>query len=248
MRIDWWTLALQTVNVLILIWILSRFLFRPVVAMIDERRAATAKVLSDAEAAKKQAIAAREAAEQEGARIAAARDDVLRQAAEDCEAQRAAALAPAREEVDQMRSAAETEMRWTRAAEESAASDRSAKLAVDIAAKMLARLPDSRARRRLRRRTGEGARLFAARPAATGSTQRRRDFRRRGRSTAEETRSCRDAIAAALGRPLDFVVAVDPGLIAGLELETPHAVVRNSFRNDLSRIVEELTRHDRVHG
>jgi hypothetical protein len=27
-------------------------------------------------------------------------------------------------------------------------------------------------------------------------------------------------------------------------LETPHAVVRNSFRADLSRIVEELTRHD----
>ena len=59
--------------------------------------------------------------------------------------------------------------------------------------------------------------------------------------TAEETRSCRDAIATALGRPVDFVVAVDPGLIAGLELETPHAVVRNSFRNDLARIVEELT-------
>ena len=68
---------------------------------------------------------------------------MLRQAAEDAEAQRAAALASAREEVDQMRAAAETEMRWTRAAEEAAASDRSAKLAVDIAGKMLARLPDS---------------------------------------------------------------------------------------------------------
>ncbi len=43
MRIDWWTLALQTVNVLILIWILSRFLFHPVVAIIDERRAAAAE-------------------------------------------------------------------------------------------------------------------------------------------------------------------------------------------------------------
>jgi F-type H+-transporting ATPase subunit b len=58
--------------------------------------------------------------------------------------------------------------------------------------------------------------------------------------------SCRDAFAAALGRPLDFTLAVDPSLIAGLELETPHAVVRNSFRADLSRIVEELTGHDHV--
>ncbi len=247
MRIDWWTLALQTVNVLILIWILSRFLFRPVVAIIEERRAAAAKILSDAEAVKKQAIAARETAEAEGARIAAGRDNVLRQAAQEAEAQRAAALASAREEVDQMRAAAETDMRWTRAAEEAAASDRSAKLAVDIAGKLLARLPDSarvdgfvdglaKALASLPEtsRDGLGAdgapRLTAARPL-----------------TAEETQSCRDAFAEALGRPLDFVVAVDPGLIAGLELETPHAVVRNSFRSDLARIVEELTRHDRVH-
>ena len=48
-----------------------------------------------------------------------------------------------------------------------------------------------------------------------------------------------------LGRPLDFVVALDPDVIAGLELETPYAVVRNSFRGDLKRIVEVLT-DDRV--
>jgi F-type H+-transporting ATPase subunit b len=246
MRIDWWTLALQTVNVLILIWILSKFLFRPVVAIIEERRTAAAKILSDAESAKKQAIAARDTAEAESARIAAGRDNVLRQAAQEAEAQRAAALASAREEVDQMRAAAETDMRWTRAAEEAAASDRSAKLAVDIAGKLLARLPDS-ARvdgfvaglaEALASLPGtsrdalgaDGARLTAPRPL-----------------TVEEVQSCRDAFAKALGRTLEFVVAVDPGLIAGLELETPHAVVRNSFRSDLARIVEELTRHDRVH-
>ena len=62
--------------------------------------------------------------------------------------------------------------------------------------------------------------------------------------TPEEAQSCRAALARALGRPLDFVIATDPDLIAGLELETPHAVVRNSLRSNLNRIVEELTRHD----
>ena len=52
MRIDWWTLGLQTFNVLVLVLILSRFLFRPVAAIIEERRAAAAKLLADAEAAK----------------------------------------------------------------------------------------------------------------------------------------------------------------------------------------------------
>ncbi len=244
MRIDWWTLALQTVNVLILIWILSKFLFRPVVAIIEERRQAAAKLLGDAEAAKKGAIAAREAAEAENAKIAAGRDNVLRQAAADAEAQRAAALVSAREEVGQLREAAATEMRWTRAAEESAASDRAARLAVDIAGKLLARLPDSA------RVDGfiEGlARALASLPDASrdgfGGGDKPKLTAARAMSP-EETRSCRDAFARALGRPLDFAVAVDPDLIAGLELETPHAVVRNSFRSDLKRIVEELTRHD----
>ncbi len=246
MRIDLWTLALQTVNVLILIWILSRFLFRPVVAIIEERRAAAAKLLSDAETERKQAIAARTAAEVETARIAAGRDEVLRQAAADAESQRAAALASAREEVDRMRAAAETEMRSARAADEAAASDRSARLAVDIAGKLLARLPDSaridgfveglaKALASLPEESRDGLagagapRLVAARPLSPSETQ-----------------SCREALAKALGQPLDFDVAVDPGLIAGLELETPHAVVRNSFRADLNRIVEELTRHGSV--
>ncbi len=247
MRVDWWTLALQTVNVLVLIWILSKFLFRPVVAIIEERRAAAAKILADAEAAKKQAVAARETAEAESARIAAGRDNVLRQAAEDGAAQRAAALASAREEVDQLRAAAETEMRWTRAAEEAAASDRSAKLAADIAGKLLARLPDSA---RVDGFVDGLAQALASLPAASrdglgGAALPRLTAARA--LTAQEAQSCRDAFAKALGRPLDFVVAVDPGLIAGLELETPHAVVRNSFRSDLARIVEELTRHDRVH-
>ncbi len=246
MRIDWWTLALQTINVLVLIWILSKFLFRPVVGIIEERRQAAAKLLDDAEAAKKGAVAAREAAEAESARIAASRDNVLRQAAADGEAQRAAALASAREEVDQMREAAATEMRWTRVAEDSAASDRAAKLAVDIAAKLFARLPDSA------RVDGfiEGlAQALASLPEASrdglGGAHAPRLTAARALS-AEEARSCRDAFAKALGRPLDFAVAIDPDLIAGLELETPHAIVRNSIRCDLARIVEELTRHDSV--
>ena len=50
MRIDWTTLALQTINVLVLVWLLARFLFRPVTTIIAERRAAAEKLLADAAA------------------------------------------------------------------------------------------------------------------------------------------------------------------------------------------------------
>ena len=58
MTIDWWTLGLQTVNVLILIWLLGRFFWRPVAAMIEQRRAADARILAEAEAKRNQATAA----------------------------------------------------------------------------------------------------------------------------------------------------------------------------------------------
>ena len=40
MQIDWWTLGLQTVNALVLIWLLSRFLFRPIASILAEREVA----------------------------------------------------------------------------------------------------------------------------------------------------------------------------------------------------------------
>jgi F-type H+-transporting ATPase subunit b len=37
MTIDWWTLGIQAVNVIILVWLLARFFWRPVAAMIEQR-------------------------------------------------------------------------------------------------------------------------------------------------------------------------------------------------------------------
>ena len=37
MLIDWFTVAAQAVNFLILVWLLKRFLYKPVLAAIDER-------------------------------------------------------------------------------------------------------------------------------------------------------------------------------------------------------------------
>jgi len=39
MHFDWSTFALQTVNFAILVWLLHRFLYRPVLRLLDARRA-----------------------------------------------------------------------------------------------------------------------------------------------------------------------------------------------------------------
>ena len=48
MELSWTTFALEIVNFLVLVWILKRFLFRPVQAIIARRRAAIEKRIDDA--------------------------------------------------------------------------------------------------------------------------------------------------------------------------------------------------------
>jgi F-type H+-transporting ATPase subunit b len=55
MQIDTTTFVLQLVNFVVLVWILHRFLYRPVLAAIDRRRAAIDKSMSDAGAVRAEA-------------------------------------------------------------------------------------------------------------------------------------------------------------------------------------------------
>jgi len=81
---DWTTFVLEVVNFLILVWLLKRFLYRPVLDVVARRQTAIAKTLADAEAARSEA--ARLLAEHEGrqrdwererARLRQALDDEL---------------------------------------------------------------------------------------------------------------------------------------------------------------------------
>src|SRR5476649_1716532 len=55
MLIDWFTVAAQVVNFLVLVWLLKRFLYKPVLAAIDEREKRIATQLQDAEKKKAEA-------------------------------------------------------------------------------------------------------------------------------------------------------------------------------------------------
>lgn len=55
MVINWFTVIAQIVNFLILVWLLKRFLYKPILNAIDEREKAIAAQLQDAELKKKEA-------------------------------------------------------------------------------------------------------------------------------------------------------------------------------------------------
>jgi len=55
MLIDWFTVAAQVINFLILVWLLKRFLYRPILDAIDAREKRIAAELADADAKKAEA-------------------------------------------------------------------------------------------------------------------------------------------------------------------------------------------------
>ena len=60
MLIDWFTVIAQAVNFLILVWLMKRFLYQPILKALDAREKRIAAELEDADAKEADAIAERE--------------------------------------------------------------------------------------------------------------------------------------------------------------------------------------------
>ncbi len=59
-ELDWSTFVLEIINLLVLVWLLKRFLYRPVMTIIAERKGAIAKTVSEAHVVQEEATALRE--------------------------------------------------------------------------------------------------------------------------------------------------------------------------------------------
>jgi F-type H+-transporting ATPase subunit b len=245
MQVDWWTLALQTVNVLVLIWLLGRFLFRPVADIVARRQEQANKQLSDAATIQQHANEARAELEQARANIAAERDRLIADAHKAAESERAELLARANQEIVRLRAEADAAISRDRAAMEKTLIDRTRELSVEIARRLLARVPPTTAMDLFLR--GLCQQVQAPSHQAPALTSTAGDNSTIEVVTAsplnnEEAERVRGALADLLGGKPVLVFRSDPAVIAGIELHSRHAVVRNSWRGDLDRIREELNR------
>lgn len=85
MRIDWHTLLLQAANFAVLVWLLQHFLYRPVLRLVDARRAEIDKQYREAHAAEAEAKERLAAVNSRRAAIDAERSQVLKAAATEAE-------------------------------------------------------------------------------------------------------------------------------------------------------------------
>jgi F-type H+-transporting ATPase subunit b len=246
MTIDWWTLGIQTVNVVILIWLLERFFWRPVAAMIEQRRASAQGILVDADSKHSQAIAALAEIEATRAGFAREREEILAAAHEAAERERTARLDEAAKEAASLEEGAKAAIEKEKALADKVWAERASRLAVEIAERLAARLDGPAVRaaflswllkeirtlpdpvRQAVAENGVSLEAISATPLAPADQER-----------------YRERIGDAFGAHPLIVFKANPAIIAGLELHGPHLIVKNSWHADLTQILADLTHDNR---
>jgi F-type H+-transporting ATPase subunit b len=101
--IDWFTVAAQIVNFLILVFLLKHFLYDRILQAMDEREQKIQDRLDEARSKREEADREAESLRKERSELEKKRDDMLSEARDDAEKEKNRLVRGAREEVDSMR-------------------------------------------------------------------------------------------------------------------------------------------------
>ena len=96
MLIDWFTVSAQALNFLILVWLMKRFLYKPILHAIDERERRIATELADADAKKAEAQKERDEFRHKNEELDQQRAVLLSKATDEAQAERQRLLDEAR--------------------------------------------------------------------------------------------------------------------------------------------------------
>ncbi|MEO8629475.1 MAG: F0F1 ATP synthase subunit delta [Betaproteobacteria bacterium] len=100
MLIDWFTVGAQALNFVILVWLLKRYLYQPILHAIDARESRIAKELADADAKKAEAQTERDAFQHKNQALDEQRAALLSEATAAANAERQRLLDQARQAAD----------------------------------------------------------------------------------------------------------------------------------------------------
>jgi F-type H+-transporting ATPase subunit b len=238
MQIDTTTFVLQLVNFAVLVWILQRFLYRPVLAAIDRRRAAVDKTMGDARELRAEAERLRAGYEAQLADWE--RERMRARAALEAElaAARAKGLADVAQAVERERErhaalAAKRESDWKRETEQQALDQAAA-----FAARLLERVADATLDERL---AGMLAEDLAAWPAERVAPLAQAARTAGGRVSVQSARPLPEAARARLVQALGARLGVecrpefsaDARLLGGVSVGIGPWVLQASLRDEL---------------
>lgn len=106
MELDWTTFTLEILNFLVLVWVLKRLLYKPILKVIAERKAEIQKTLTDAESLRKEAQALRDQYENRQVEWTRAKETARNQMVEEVNAEKVRLLAELQTSLEQDRAKA----------------------------------------------------------------------------------------------------------------------------------------------
>jgi F-type H+-transporting ATPase subunit b len=247
MLIDWVTVSAQIVNFLILVFLLKRFLYGPIIRAMDKREEKIAARLQDAE--EKRAEAEKEAQEhrRKSKELDDEREDVLEKARQQAAALEKDLTREARKEVDELRS------RWRAALQEEKDAflkelkKRAGMQVLSVASNALADLADANLEqymadafiRRLRNLESEERNKISESLGRSGSgITICSAFDLPERSRQEITDTVRDQISA----DIEVNYTASPDIICGIEMKTDGYIIGWNLEKYLRYLEEETGR------
>jgi len=102
--IDWFTIIVQVFNFLLLVFLLKRFLYGPILRVVEEREKKIASTMEEAEKAKEEALGRAEALQAEKEAVGKAREELFARAQKDVQQWRETTLENVRREIESSRS------------------------------------------------------------------------------------------------------------------------------------------------
>jgi F-type H+-transporting ATPase subunit b len=244
-ELDWTTFALEIVNFLVLVWLLTRLLYRPVLNAITERKAEVQNSLSEADRLRNEAQALREQYEHRQADWRQEKDRMRTQMLEEVNAERARLLAGLQSALQQERDKAgaleERRLSELRHQVEDAAVTQGGLFAAKLLARLagpeletkllevviedLRRLPDER-QQIIRTACAKGNAPVIVSSAYVLSQPQRE--------------TVTEAVQSLLGRSVSFEWREDAHLLAGLRLSLGPWMVGANLQDELQFFSENL--------
>jgi F-type H+-transporting ATPase subunit b len=245
MTLDWWTLGLEAVNVLILIWLLQHVFWRPLAGIIAKRQADTQALLADVSDKQSQIDAALSDIETTRAGFADERDKLLADARAEAEKAKTNALEAAKAKAAELRRAAQIAIEREKATAAAQRRDQAVDLAVQIASRLAARLNGEAVDAAFQswlldgiaKMSDEGRQEITDAKVALELVSA---APLKAPEKAKLTKALTKALTTAFGAKRDITYKIDPALIAGYELHGPHFTLRNSWQADLDTISKAL--------
>jgi F-type H+-transporting ATPase subunit b len=244
--IEWFTVIAQIINFLILLFLMRRFLYKPILNMMDERERHITLRLREAEESIKEADEAATEYQDLKSELEGNRESLLQSARQEAEEKRLSLLREARQEVERAQAAWNRAVRQEKEALVQELNQRASRQMIEMTRRALADLADKDLEEHIisvflnrLKDLDENERLDIARTLQNDTEELL--IRTAFDLTPEQQENIRSGIKQAAGKDGDLRFVIEPGLLGGIELKTRDRKISWSLSSYLHTLEESLT-------